>query len=177
MRMFWRKGYEGTSLADLTRSMGINRPSLYAAFGNKEALFRKVLDRYAAEVGTTFTAALDEPTARGAVERLLREAADALTDPGHPPGCLNVQGALACGTEAEPVRKELILRRSKVQRELSERLKRAKREKDLPADVNTDALASYVYTIIHGMAVQATAGASRAELQQVARLAIRVWPS
>src|SRR6266436_2473813 len=97
LKVFWRNGYEGTSLPDLTRAMGINRPSLYAAFGNKEALFRK---------------ALEEPTARAVVEALLRGAVEQLSSPRHPQGCLMVQGALSCGRTADPIRRELAARRA-----------------------------------------------------------------
>src|ERR1700691_2548703 len=97
MREFWRKGFEGASLADLTKAMGINRPSLYAAFGDKEALFRKVLDRYADGPARYVREALQEPTARAVMERLLRGAAEISADRHSPRGCLMVQGALACG--------------------------------------------------------------------------------
>src|SRR5438094_4748444 len=97
LRIFWRKGYAGASLPDLTRAMGINRPSLYAAFGNKEMLFRKALDRYAEGPAAYVCEALREPTARAVVERLLRGAIKLLTDPSNPGGCLAVHGALACG--------------------------------------------------------------------------------
>src|SRR4030081_1680148 len=96
LQVFWRKGYEGTSLPDLTEAMGINRPSLYAAFGNKEGLFRKALDRYAERSGGLMCEAMKEPSARAAAERLLRATADALTDPRNPRGCLAVQAALSC---------------------------------------------------------------------------------
>src|SRR6266852_3492764 len=101
--VFWRKGYEGTTLSDLTEAMGINRPSLYAAFGSKEGLFRKALDRYAEGPAAYVREALNEPTARAVAERLLGGAADLLTDPRHPRGCLAVQGALACGEAADSV--------------------------------------------------------------------------
>src|SRR5438876_1611267 len=107
LKVFWRKGYEGTSLPDLTRAMGINRPSLYAAFGNKEALFRKALDRYAQGPAAYVREALSKPTARAVVQHLLLGAVEMATDPRHPRGCLAVQGALACGDEAECVRKHL----------------------------------------------------------------------
>src|SRR5215468_4308100 len=128
LEVFWRKGYEGASLSDLTRAMGINRPSLYAAFGDKEALFRKSLDRYTSGPGAYGTEALNEPTARAAIERLLRCAADSLTDPHHPRGCLMVQGALSCGEEAESVRQELIARREQGETAIRRRLQRAKAE-------------------------------------------------
>src|SRR5688500_4799575 len=107
LKVFWRKGYEGASLPDLTKAMGINRPSLYAAFGNKEALFRKVLDRYAEGPAGYARAALDAPTARGVVERLLFGAVEMQSDRRNPRGCLLVQGALSCGDQAAPVRGEL----------------------------------------------------------------------
>src|SRR5438067_5604399 len=96
LQVFWHKGYEGTTLSDLTQAMGINRPSLYAAFGNKEALFRKALDRYGEGPAAYVRAALEEPTARAVAERLLLGTVEGLTDPGHPTGCLMVQGALSC---------------------------------------------------------------------------------
>src|SRR5580704_14971210 len=112
MHLFWRKGFLGTSLSDLTEAMGINRPSLYAAFGNKEALFRKVVDRYSQGPAGYAEEALEEPTARGVVERFLRGAVDLnTTHPLSPGGCLMVQSALACGAEAEPIRRELVSRR------------------------------------------------------------------
>src|SRR2546423_6942052 len=103
LQVFWRKGYEGASLSDLTGAMGINRPSLYAAFGNKEALFRRALDRYAAGPAAYAREALNEPTARAVAERLLGGAVDLLSDPRNPRGCLVVQGALACGEAAGSV--------------------------------------------------------------------------
>ena len=107
LKVFWRKGYEGTSIDDLTKAMGINRPSLYCAFGNKEELFRKALDRYAEGPAALYREALGKPTARGVAERLLRGIADALRDPRNPPGCLAVQAALSCGEAADPIRWEL----------------------------------------------------------------------
>src|SRR6059058_5432561 len=97
LKVFWRKGYEGASLPDLTRAMGINRPSLYAAFGNKEALFRKVMDRYTTGPAGYACDALQAPTAREVVERLFRGALAAQADPRNPRGCLMIQGALTCG--------------------------------------------------------------------------------
>lgn len=176
LKVFWRKGFEGASLPDLTRAMGINRPSLYAAFGNKEALFRKALDRYAHGPAAYVRQALDEPTARRVVERLLRGAVDVLTDPRNPRGCLAVQGALACGEASDGVRKELNSRRAAGEAALRRRLERARSEGDLPASANPADLARYVTTLVHGMSVQATGGASRAQLRRVADLALQSWP-
>lgn len=176
LRVFWRKGYEGASLLDLTKAMRINRPSLYAAFGNKEALFRKVLDRYVEGPAGYVREALEEPTARAVAERLLSGAIDLVTDPRNPRGCLMVQGALACGEEAEPVRRELIARRMAGEVAVRQRFERALAEGDLPADADAADLARYVLTVIRGMAVQAAGGVSREELRRVAELALRAWP-
>ena len=176
LKVFWRKGYEGSSLSDLTEAMGINPPSLYAAFGNKEALFRKALDRYAGSSSLRLHDALAEPSARRVVERLLRGAAEMLTDPCNPPGCLMVQGALSCSDTAQSVREELIARRSSNERELCHRLERAKADGDLPEGAEPADLARYLNILLQGMAVQAASGATRAELDRVTDLALRIWP-
>jgi AcrR family transcriptional regulator len=176
LRVFWRKGYEGASLSDLTRAMRINRPSLYSAFGDKESLFRKVLDRYAKGPASYSREALEEPTSRAVIELLLRSSANHLTSPCNPPGCLLVQGALACSNSAESIRRELISRRDAGEAELRLRLKRAKAEGDLPEDANAADLARYISTVIHGMSVQAAGGATRDELQRVVAIALPCWP-
>ena len=177
LKVFWRKGYEGTSLPDLTRAMGINRPSLYAAFGNKEALFRLAIDRYVAQAACRVREALDEPTARQVVQRLWRESIDLVTAARNPRGCFLVQGALACGDAADPLRREMIKRRSAGEAALRERLVRAQAEGDLPTDADPAALAKFVFALTHGMAVQAASGATREELLRVAETALGAWPS
>ena len=177
LQVFWRKGYEGTSLSDLTKAMGINRPSLYAAFGNKEALFRKALDRYAEGPAAYVYEALDEPTARAVAARLLRGAVDLLTDPRTPPGCLMVQGALASGDAAESIRRELIARRAAAEAALRQRFERALADGDLPADAAPADLTRYLVTVVYGMAVQAAGGASREALQRVVEMALCAWPA
>ena len=173
LQVFWRKGYEGTSLSDLTEAMGVNRPSLYAAFGDKEALFRKALDRYLNGPAAYTQEALKEPTAHAVVERLLWGAADLNTAPRNPGGCLTVQGALACGEAADSIRQELAAYRAAGEAALRRRFRRAKSEGDLPATVNPTDLARYVATIVYGMAVQAAGGASRDQLQHVVEMALR----
>jgi AcrR family transcriptional regulator len=175
--LFWRKGYEGTSISDLTEAMGINPPSLYAAFGGKEALFRQALDRYEAAHADVWHEALDAPTAYEAVKKLLESTADSLGDRQNPKGCLLVQAALAGGDECDPVRRELAERRNKSVAMIRERLQRAKREGDLPKDADPASLARFVATVIHGMAVQAVSGVSRAELRRVAATALQAWPN
>jgi AcrR family transcriptional regulator len=175
LRVFWEKGYEGTSLSDLTKAIGINRPSLYAAFGNKETLFRKALDRYEETVAFVLDA-INEPTARRFAERLLHSAADMVTNPHNPPGCLTVRGALASGEEADPIRLELALRRSEGETLIRKRLDRAKREGDLPPRANPADLARYLATVYQGMSVQAAGGATCEQLRRVAKIALRAWP-
>src|SRR4029077_3589910 len=131
MHVFWAKGYEGAALSDLTRAMRINRPSLYAAFGNKEQLFRKVLDRYASGPLAYFEKALEAPSARDVIEQILFGAAKLASDPRLPGGCLMVQGALACGDAAGSVQKEIAARRTASEIALRRRLQRATRERDL----------------------------------------------
>ena len=176
LRVFWRKGYEGTSLPDLTKAMRINRPSLYAAFGNKEDLFRKVVDRYDSGVAGYTREALERPTAREVVERLLEGAVDLLTDAQNPGGCLMVQAALASGKVGEAARRELAGRRAAGVAAIRRRFRRAIAEGDLPAGADAAVLARFVATAMHGMAVQAASGASRKELRRVVDMFLRAWP-
>jgi AcrR family transcriptional regulator len=175
MHIFWDKGYEGASLSALTRAMRINRPSLYAAFGNKEQLFRKVLDRYMDGPVAYFGKALAAPKARDVVEEIFLGTARMADDPTVPTGCLMVQGALACGDAS--VRKEVAARRTAAEAALRRRLQRAKREGDLPKNTDPAALAHYVMTVVRGMAVQSAGGASRDQLRRVAQIALRAWPT
>lgn len=177
LHVFWRQGYEGASLSDLTEAMGISRPSLYAAFGNKEDLFRRALDRYAESgPGACQREAMAEPTARAVVERLLYGTAKGLTDPKNPRGCLAVQGALSCGEAAESIKNELCSRRAAGEAALGERFQRAKTEGDLKSDADPQALARFVTTVQQGMSVQAAGGASREDLMTVAEMALKAWP-
>lgn len=175
LHVFWRKGYEGTSMTDLTEAMGITKPSLYAAFGNKEELFRKALDRYVDGPGSYYRAGLQKPTAREVVEHILYGAADAMSDPSNP-GCLAVQGALCCGDAAETIKQELAARRAKTEEDLRDRLSRAIGEGDLPSGSDAGDLARYVSAILQGMAVQAASGAARDQLRKLADMALRNWP-
>jgi AcrR family transcriptional regulator len=176
MHLFWRHGYEGTSLRELTRAMGINRPSLYAAFGNKESLFRKAVDRYVTGPGSVVAAALEAPTGREAVERLFEIYAAAPGEPGRPPGCLMVGGALRCGAGSEPVGVELAEKRRASVTALRRRLERAQREGDLTASVSAAELAHFVWTVLHGMSIEATSGATPAQLRRIAARAMHAWP-
>jgi len=177
MKVFWEKGYEGSSLPELTDAMGMNRPSLYAVFGNKENLFRLALERYGATHDPLFDAALEQQTARAVVEHFLRGNADAQTEEENPHGCLVINGALACSDDALPIRNSLIERRAAAEARLCARFDRAKAEGDLPADFCASQMARYVMTMSNGMAVQAAAGATRKQLQEVVDQVLRGWPA
>ena len=176
MELFWRKGYEGTSLSDLTETLGITRPSLYAAFGNKERLFRTVLKRYEEKVVTYRPKALNAPTSHEVARELLEGAAKLFGDKSKPAGCLGVQGALARGEDADPIRLELIANRTAGEHAIRQRLERAKTEGDLPADSDPASLARYLSAVLYGMAVLSAGGSSRRELLQVAKMALQNWP-
>ncbi|TAI62317.1 TetR/AcrR family transcriptional regulator [Bradyrhizobium sp. Leo170] len=175
--VFWRKGYEGASYADLTEATGVERPALYSAFGNKEALFRQALARYDEQYLDYIPEALQLPTARQVAAHILYNAADLNTRYPNHTGCLGINGALAGSDEAEPVRQALIDFRAAGQAQLRERFERAKAEGDLPKTAKSDALAAFVMAVTHGMAVQAKAGFSRDMLGAVAEQALSTWPT
>ena len=177
LRVFWSKGYEGASLTDLTEAMGITRPSLYAAFGNKEALFRKALDLYESEKLAYVAKALEAPTARGVAERLLYGVVENNASSCEPRGCLGVIASVACGAEAESIRGEVLERGAKAKRKLVERFERAKAEGDLPDNIGAEHLTTYLNAIMQGMSVQAGAGASREDLERVVETSLLIWPT
>ncbi len=176
LRVFWEKGYEGASLTDLTKAMGINRPSMYAAFGDKEELFRKALDRYETGPSAFMRAAFDEPCGRDSIHKILLGVVESLSNPKNPKGCLLVQGALACSDESKAIRQELMERRASNEAEIAKRLKRAKAEGELPDDVNPSDLARFYVTVMRGLAVESATGATRAELTRVVETAMNAWP-
>ena len=176
MTVFWTKGYEGTSLSDLTEAMGINRPSLYAAYGNKEELFRKALERYGEGPSSYERDALAQPTARAVAEGLLRGAADVQTDPATPAGCLATLGTTYCADDSSPVGEMLIASRLAGHAAIRERFERARAEGDLPANADPKALTHYIGTVVCGMAVLAASGVTRKELERVIELTMRAWP-
>ncbi|MFI9557502.1 TetR/AcrR family transcriptional regulator [Nonomuraea endophytica] len=176
MLVFWEHGYEGASLATLTEAMGISAKSMYAAFGNKEELFRKALDRYTEGPSAYLARALEEPTALGVATAILAGTIRTTTRPAHPHGCMGVQGALAASDSGREVRDLLTAWRNNGCSRVRERFERAVDDGDLPPDTDPRLLARYVTTLAFGIAVQAASDVDRAELQEMADAALRTWP-
>jgi AcrR family transcriptional regulator len=175
--VFWRKGYEGASYTDLVQATGVERPALYSAFGNKETLFLRALERYYAHYMDFIPAALAQATSREVAEYILCAAVELNTRYPDRTGCLGINGVLAGSDDAEPVRRALIDARASGEASLRERFELAKKDGDLPETANCAALAAYVCTVLHGMAVQAKAGFSREVLEAVVAQALSTWPS
>ncbi|WP_028936998.1 TetR/AcrR family transcriptional regulator [Pseudonocardia spinosispora] len=174
--VFWEQGYEGASLTALTGAMGITKTSMYAAFGNKEQLFRRALELYTEGPASYGVRALDEPTALAVARAVLDGSVRTTTSPDCPPGCLGVQGSLAAGEPGRPARDVLTEWRNDAGRRLAQRFRRAVDEGDLPADADADRLARYIMTVAFGIAVQAASGVGRDDLQEIADTALLSWP-
>jgi AcrR family transcriptional regulator len=178
MHVFWERGYEAASISDLTAAMGITPPSLYTAFGDKERLFLEAIERYALGPGSAGPRALkEEPTARRAIERWLHEAADELTRPCHPKGCMVVMATTNCSVAAEHVQLALTKRRAAAMANIQSRIQSGIDQGELPADTDATALANFYGTIYQGMSMQAKDGATRASLMATVDAAMRSWPA
>lgn len=175
--VFWRKGYEGASYADLTAAAGVERPALYSAFGNKEAMFRRALGRYYDRYLQYIPEALALPTAREVASYLLHHAIDLNTRYETHPGCMVINGVMAGSDDSESVRQFLIDARAVAEGQLRERFERAIAEGDLPQTAKPDALAAYLMAVLHGIAVQAKAGFGREILEAVGEQAMAGWPA
>jgi AcrR family transcriptional regulator len=176
MEIFWSKGYDGASISDLTSAMGIASPSLYAAFGSKERLFREALDVYEAiESPEIWDPVVDAPTAYESVEGFLLKTARVFTRPGKPPGCLVVLSALHATETCAQVRDELVQRRAGAVKGLAERFLRAVQEGEIDAGVDLTALATYFVTVQQGMSIQARDGATEDQLRSIAKAALAAW--
>lgn len=176
MDVFWAKGYEGASISDLAAAMGINSPSLYAAYGSKEALFLEATDLYSRVEGADIWLALEEaPTARLAIERFLRRTAKAYSQTDRPQGCLIALGALHEDSSRGAICADLRRRRAENLTALKKRLERGVAEGELPADFNCRAAATFFATVQHGMSIQARDGASRAALLATVAGAMAAW--
>lgn len=175
MYVFWEKGYDGTTIPELTSAIGINRPSLYAAFGSKEKLFDLVLDHYRHGPASYVDRALQEPTAAGVFRSLMSGVVELVTDPNNSSGCFFVTAALSAGNGAEKQRTELSRRRLRGESTIRKRFEKAIAEGDLPGDIDAAALAKLTSTYIWGISVQAVSGCKESELRQVADMAIAAF--
>ncbi|MFD5319894.1 TetR/AcrR family transcriptional regulator [Streptomyces sp. NPDC127098] len=174
--VFWEHGYEGASLACLTKAMGISTTSMYAAFGNKEELFRKALERYTEGPGGYLARALEKPTALDVATAILAGAVRSTTRPTRPQGCMGVQSALTTSDSGREVRDHLVAWRNDSHSRVRERFQRAVDDGDLPPETDPGLLARYVTTLAFGIAVQAASGVGRDELQEMADAALHTWP-
>jgi AcrR family transcriptional regulator len=176
IEVFWRYGYEGASMAELTKAMGLNSPSIYAAWGSKRGLFDAVLNRYRERRAGNREYVLGGATAREVAERTLFGTIDWLVDPKHPRGCLSIQGGLSTGAKHADVPRALIDHRNDMRELLAKRFKRAQVEGDLLPSADPIALAKYLLMVFSGLAVQAAEGMSKAELRGSAKRALMGWP-
>jgi len=177
MTVFWRNGYEGASMSELTAAMGINSPSLYACFGNKEGLFRAVLERYDERRKSFMDYVMAAPDIGQMGERFLCGMADFAADTSgkNPPGCLLLQSGLSCGEESIP--DALARHRAEKEKVLRGKLEDAHKKGELPKGTDPASLARYLMTVANGICVQAASGASAKELHAVAELALKAWPA
>ena len=176
MDVFWRKGFEATSIHDLTEAMGINPPSLYAAFGDKERLFLEAVEKYQAMHGGKCPYA-EEPTAKAAIEKLLVYSANEMTKSCNPRGCMMAMSAATCTSSSEEMRSALQERRAVSRERIKERIDRGMQEGDVPPSIDAAALADFYAAVISGMSLQARDGASRKSLLATVETAMRAWPA
>jgi AcrR family transcriptional regulator len=172
LNVFWRHGYEGTSLNELTEAMGIKKPSLYAAFGNKEQLFLKAIDLYENRPDSLFNTAFKHQHVADVVGGLLLGAAAKFTDCSHPQGCALINSTLSCSEASESIKQAVLERKAQHKLQLIARFEQAKHQGELNADCQPKVLARFISTLFQGMSIQASEGASIEELQQVASMAI-----
>ena len=176
MLLFWRHGYESTSLSDLTAAMGVTSPSVYAAFGDKKRLFLAAVDLYLSGPSDPLALIDDAASAREAAWTLISGAVIAYTGDKTPPGCMLATSAISCSSGAADVQQALAAIRNRVEAHLAARLKRGIDAGELPAETDAEALAGLVTTIIQGLSTLARDGAPREKLQRVAAMAMGVWP-
>ena len=176
MELFWERGYEAVSLAELVTELGISKPSLYAAFTNKEALFREAVELYTRTEGKTAEAALmNEPTARAGVEAMLRNNAKQYCTKGRPRGCMVVLAASVGSAESEEVRAFLAGLRKEGRAMLVRRVERGKRDGDVSPSADAERIATFYSTVLAGLSVQARDGASSATMNRVIDDALAIW--
>ena len=176
LRVFWTKGYEGASLTDLTEAMEITRPSLYAAFGNKEALFLKALELYERDKLAYIGGAIAEPSARAVAETLLLGAVETATG-GEARGCMGVISSVACQSVEPSIREDVNSRAESSKRAIVQRMQVAIDAGEFLLPTEAEAITRYLLALMQGISVQAQSGATRAELMQIAEAALAAWPS
>jgi AcrR family transcriptional regulator len=173
MLLFWERGFEGTSMADLNQAMGLNSSSIYAAFGDKHTLFQLAVKRYMEIRADYADKALQEPTLEKVIRALFENTIAFLTTPGYPPSCMTLTGAVGCGVDATPAKDLMTEIRKQNQAAIKSRLVRARKSGELPQDMNVDDYTRYLSTILAGLSIQAANGSTRAELKRTAQMALR----
>jgi AcrR family transcriptional regulator len=176
LELFWKHGYEGTSMAMLTETIGVNVASLYAAFGNKESLFVQCVERYSELNGDLYHESFKKKTARDVAHSILEGEVELVTRRGTPDGCLMIQGALTTSPHAEKIRQMMARMRGTAEKWMADRFRQAVVEGDLPSDTDPAALACYLMTVNSGLAVQAKSGVGKKQLRRVLEIVMRGWP-
>jgi TetR/AcrR family transcriptional regulator, copper-responsive repressor len=178
MRLFWDRGYAGTSMSDLLAAMNINAPSLYAAFGDKKALFESSVEHYQVLHGAFAVRALaGGGTARQSIEKLMRDAAKTYTDPALPHGCMVVCSGINCSEDDNAIKQSLQERRKQSALMIKKRIERGVADGDVPTNCDVGALANYIATVFQGLSIQARDGASRKALDAVVTQSLKAWPA
>jgi AcrR family transcriptional regulator len=172
MLLFWERGFEGTSMADLTQAMGLNPSSIYAAFGDKHTLFDHAVKRYLSSRAQYAVKALEEPTLDRVVRALFDSTVAFLTTPGHPPTCMTLAGAMGCSVDAAPARDLMTEVRKQNEADIKERLLVARKAGELSKDINVDDYTRYLSLLLAGLSIQAANGSSKAELKRTAQMAL-----
>ena len=173
MRLFWERGYEGTSMADLTQAMGLNPSSIYTAFGDKQALFALAAKRYADVRAQYMVNALEQPTLRGFILAAFDNTVEFLGSKTHPSSCFTLTGAISCGVDTE--RAKLLMREMRLRNEagIKARLLKARKAAEFPKKQNVDDYTRYLSMLLSGLAIQAANGSTKAELKRVAEVALK----
>jgi AcrR family transcriptional regulator len=173
MLLFWDRGYEGTSMADLTQAMGLSPSSSYAAFGDKQALFSLAVKRYMDSRAQYATRALEEPTLEKVIRALFNNTVAFLTAPGHPPTCMTLAGAMGCSVGATPARDLMTEIRKQNEVAMRERFLRARKSGELSKEIDVDDYTRYLSSILAGLSIQAANGSTKAELKRTAQMALK----
>ena len=177
MLLFWRHGYEATSLTQLTAAMGITPPSLYAAFGDKKTLFRESVNRYLSGPVTAESMIANAASAHDAARQLLLGAVIGFTGTQTPPGCLLASSAISCSEAANDIQTELAAIRGKIELCLRNKIAHAVKSGELATTIDADAYAGHTMAVIQGLSTLARDGASREKLMGIVEIAMCAWPA